>query len=164
MVITRQLDRDEWREDGGEVWLCTFPFTPAAFSERVGISFSRELDQLGETDVAVARIDGDVVLFQARPRNAGPPETEFVTVAARGDVANVERLLDNLCQIVSVERPDLLWIQSDLSPRPWVLYRLDDNGNRFVMSFFRDRTFAEQTALAYERRGRKQTYVVEPAL
>jgi hypothetical protein len=112
----------------------------------------------------VARIDGDVVLFQARPPNAGPPETQLVTAAGRGDVANIERLLDNLCAMVGVERGDLSWVQSDLSPRRWALYRLDDNGNRFLMSLFRDRTLAERTALAYERRGRKQTYMVEPAL
>jgi hypothetical protein len=164
MVTARQLNRNEWREYGGEVWLCTFPFMPRDFSQRVSLSFVRELDQLGEIELAVARVDGDIVRFEARPPTTGPVESQFVTAVARGDVENLERLLENLCELVRVERSELLWLQSDLSPRPWALYRLDDNGNRFLMSFFRDRAFAEQTALVFEQRGHKQTYIVEPAL
>jgi hypothetical protein len=87
-----------------------------------------------------------------------------VSAAARGDVQNLERLLLNLCNASRVARDDLLWIESDLGPRPWALLRLDDNGNRFLMSLFRDRSIAEQMAVAYERKGHKQTYIVEAAL
>jgi hypothetical protein len=137
---------------------------PHDFSRRVGLSFARELEQLGEIDVAVARVNGDVVRFEARPPATGPVESQFVTAVARGDVASLERLLGNSCELVRVQRRELLWVQPHLSPRPWALYRLDDNGNRFLMSFFRDRVFAEQTALFYERKGHKQTYIVERAL
>jgi hypothetical protein len=66
MVTVRQVHYDDWREDRAEVWLCTFPLKPIAFAKRVNLTFSRELDQLGEIDVAVASVDGDVVLFQAQ--------------------------------------------------------------------------------------------------
>jgi hypothetical protein len=164
MITVRQVRYDEWREDRAEVWLCTFPLKPIAFAERLNLTFSRELDQLGEIDVAVASIDGSVVLFQARTSHAGPPDTEFVSAAARGDVQHLERLLQNLCNVSGVSRNDLLWVESDLGPRPWALLRLDDNGNLFLMSLFRDRNIAEQMAVAYERKEHKQTYIVEAAL
>jgi|GEM_PF-958143 len=160
----RQIPLHNWREDRGEVWLCTFPYEPASFGSRVGVRFSRELDQLGETDIAVGSVGGNVVLFHARPQGAGPPESAFVTVAARGDVRDLEGLITRLCEVVGIAREGLIWIQPDLSPRPWALYRLDDNGNRFLMSLFRERDVAEHVANVYENRGHKQTYSVEPAL
>lgn len=45
----------------------------------------------------------------------------------------------------------------------WALWRLDDNGNRFLMACFADRGRAEAAARAYAGRGHKQTYYVEPA-
>lgn len=43
----------------------------------------------------------------------------------------------------------------------WCLWRLDDNGNRFLVRRFADRTEAEAVAAAYEARGHKQRYFVE---
>src|SRR4051794_27763165 len=123
MITVRQLRYDDWREDRAEVWLCTFPLRPVAFAERMNLTFSRELDQLGEIDVAVASVDGHVVLFQARPLNAGPPETEFVSAAARGDVRDLDRLLRNLSDLSGVARNEFRWVESDLAPRPWALFR-----------------------------------------
>lgn len=46
----------------------------------------------------------------------------------------------------------------------WVLWRLDDNGNRFVVAVFANRDEAETTARAFEAHGHKQTYWVEAAV
>ena len=46
----------------------------------------------------------------------------------------------------------------------WVLWRLDDNGNRFVIAVFANRDEAETTARAFEAHGHKQTYWVEAAV
>ncbi|WP_281050090.1 hypothetical protein [Thauera sp. GDN1] len=43
----------------------------------------------------------------------------------------------------------------------WALWRLDDNGNRFVVAVFANRDEAEATARAFEAHGHKQTYWVE---
>jgi len=45
----------------------------------------------------------------------------------------------------------------------WALWRLDDNGNRFVVAVFANRDEAETTARAFEAHGHKQTYWVEAA-
>lgn len=45
----------------------------------------------------------------------------------------------------------------------WVLERLDDNGNTFVVARFADRGEALAAAAAYEARGHKQSYSVRRA-
>jgi hypothetical protein len=76
-------------------------------------------------------------------RPPGPSRVSLLR-RLRGDVANLERLLENLCELVRVQRRELLWLQPDLSPRPWALYRLDDNGNRFLMSLLRTISLSKQ--------------------
>ncbi len=48
------------------------------------------------------------------------------------------------------------------APR-WALWRQDDNGNRVLMRRFADLAEAEREQRAYEARGHKQTYWIEPA-
>lgn len=45
----------------------------------------------------------------------------------------------------------------------WVLWRLDDNDNRFLVAVFARREEAEAAARAFEAHGHKQTYWVEVA-
>ena len=45
----------------------------------------------------------------------------------------------------------------------WVLWRLDDNGNRFVVAVFARRDEAEAAARAIAAHGHKQAYWVEAA-
>lgn len=49
------------------------------------------------------------------------------------------------------------------SPQRWALWRLDDNGNRFLMEVFDTREGAEAAAHDFTARGHKQAYWVEPA-
>ena len=49
-------------------------------------------------------------------------------------------------------------------PGLWRLLRQDDNGNRFVLATFASRSDAEAQRRAFEARGHKQTYWVEPTL
>jgi ribose 5-phosphate isomerase B len=46
----------------------------------------------------------------------------------------------------------------------WVLERLDDNGNTFVLARFTDRETALAAAAGYEARGHKQSYTVRRAV
>ncbi len=46
-------------------------------------------------------------------------------------------------------------------PQGWALWRLDDNGNRFVMAIFATRERAEAAARDYTARDHKQVYWVE---
>jgi hypothetical protein len=52
--------------------------------------------------------------------------------------------------------------ESGMSPQRWALWRLDDNGNRFLMESFDSRERAESAARDYTARGHKQAYWVEP--
>ncbi|GGN72160.1 hypothetical protein GCM10010112_40150 [Actinoplanes lobatus] len=45
----------------------------------------------------------------------------------------------------------------------WVVWRQDDNGNRFVVARFTDRAEAEELAAEMESRGHKQLYWVAAA-
>ena len=46
---------------------------------------------------------------------------------------------------------------------PWVLWRQDDNGNRFVVATFDDQKAAEAALRAFERKKHKQTYWIDRA-
>jgi len=48
-------------------------------------------------------------------------------------------------------------------PPRWIVWRLDDNGNRFKVSEHASEVEARIVADEFERRGHKQLYVVEPA-
>ena len=45
--------------------------------------------------------------------------------------------------------------------KPWVLKRMDDNGNTFDMDRFETKEKAELERRIFESRGHKQTYFVE---
>jgi hypothetical protein len=45
--------------------------------------------------------------------------------------------------------------------KPWVLSRMDDNGNTFEMERFETKERAEAERRIFERRGHKQAYFVE---
>jgi hypothetical protein len=139
---------------------------PGSFTAQTGIVFSRERDELGLVDLAVATIDGDTVLFVARAKEDQQPHrpSELINVTARGDVRTVPSLLERVLQIASIDPGQLLWCNSDLEAREWALFRLDDNNNRFLMSYFGSRERAELVAQHYETLGHKQTYYVERAL
>jgi hypothetical protein len=46
-------------------------------------------------------------------------------------------------------------------PPTWAVYRIDDNGNRFVVRTGLDRDAARRLASEFEARGHKQTYWTE---
>jgi hypothetical protein len=54
-------------------------------------------------------------------------------------------------------------VSPDLGERRWVLWRRDDNNNRAVMGYFKDRQVAERAAQRYTDRGHKQLYGVDEA-
>jgi hypothetical protein len=51
--------------------------------------------------------------------------------------------------------------ESAATAESWRLFRLDDNGNRFLVARFAKRADAEAEARLYEARGHKQVYCVE---
>jgi hypothetical protein len=45
-------------------------------------------------------------------------------------------------------------------PRRWIVWRQDDNGNRFEVNRYESRTEADEVAATMEARGHKQIYWV----
>jgi hypothetical protein len=54
-------------------------------------------------------------------------------------------------------------VGSDRPPNSWIVWRQDDNGNRFEVARFRARADADALAATMEARGHKQTYWVAVA-
>jgi len=159
MVV--QLPFSEWLANGAEVSLCQLPLRLDQLERRHGLRFEPKEPQLPFTRHAVIAVDGQTFLLTVVPE--GDSTQSLAEVVARGDIRDLVRALASICEAFGVSRETLPWVTDDLSSRPWVLYRLDDNGNRFLMSYFRDKALAEQLAQRYAERGHKQSYYVEKA-
>jgi len=161
--MLRQLSLRDWVENGSEVPLCQLPFSVDDVERMSSIRFNPLEPQLPDYSHAVVSIDGHVfMLAGARDAFAGSVHS-FVSVYARGDVREPATLVERVCSEFTTSREDLKWLSDDLYPRRWLLWRLDDNGNREPMWYFKDLEFAEHVAKRYTDHGHKQLYYVEPA-
>lgn len=147
---------NEWYANGSQARLCQLPWGAAEVAARLSIRFSPSFQQPGEWSHAVILLDGDVLRLAVR-------NDRTVTVEVRGDVQTPGRCLPGLCAALGIPLEALPWVADDLSAKPWLLTRLDDNGNRLPMWYFREREAAEAVARDYAARGHKQTYEVERA-
>ncbi len=50
---------------------------------------------------------------------------------------------------------------NEKSPSSWSLYRIDDNGNKFLVKTFSDKSEAEGLLHDFESKGHKQTFWIE---
>jgi len=160
--VPKQTAFEEWVANGAEHPLCQLPITVVEAAERCGLTFEKREQQSGLSSYCVVSINGEIFLLSGVNSAASP--ARFVGVAARGDVKDLSKAIDAVCAAFGVERTQLLLSAQDLSPRPWALYRLDDNGNRFLVSYFRERELAQALAQRYTGAGHKQIYYVEPVL
>jgi len=151
-MILREPD-SEWYANGSQARLCQLPPGAAEVAARLSIRFSPSFQQPGEWSHAVIRLDGDVLRLAVR-------NDRSVTVEVRGDVQTPGRCLRGLCAALGIPLEALPWVADDLSAKPWLLTRLDDNGNRLPMWYFREREVAEAVARDYAARGHKQMYEV----
>jgi hypothetical protein len=161
-VVAQQKPFTEWVANGAEHPLCQLPITVAQASERFALRFDRWEQQPGLSSYCVIAVNGEIFLLSGVDSAASP--ARFVGVAARGDVRDLSHAVDAVCAAFGVERSELLWSAQDLSARPWALYRMDDNGNRFLIAYFRERELAQALAQRYTSAGQKQIYYVEPVL
>jgi len=123
--------------------------SPADLAQQLGLDMPDPLAPL------VLQLEGDVLRLQAQPSSG------LVKVWVRGDVQTPGRCLPRLCAALGLREDQLPWISDQLDPKPWVLVRLDDNGNRTPMWYFRERELAEAVARDYAGLGHKQSYEVE---
>lgn len=146
--MIRRLADEEWPANGSESVLCLLPQGLAEVEARLGL-----------TPAAVAalvlQLEGYVLRLQVQPSSGQ------VQVWVRGDVQTPGRCLPLLCKALGLREEQLPWVAEELGPRPWLLVRRDDNGNRVPMWYFREREQAEAVARDYAARGHRQTYEVE---
>jgi len=161
-VAAKQIPFGEWVANGAEQPLCQLPLTLDETAARFNLTFEKREQQPGLSSYCVVSINGDVFLLSGVDSANSP--ARFVGVAARGDVKDLSAAIDAVCAAFGVDRDGLRWSAPDLSPRTWALYRLDDNGQRLLVSYFRERELAQALAQRYTGAGNKQIYYVEPVL
>lgn len=147
--MSRRLPDSEWCANGSEAPLCRLPLGLAEVEQRLGLAPLPTAAQL------IMQLEGYVLRLQAQPSSG------LVQAWVRGDVQTPGRCLPVLCAALGLGEEQLPWVAEELGPKPWLLLRLDDNGNRVPMWYFREREQAEAVARDYAARGHKQTYEVE---
>lgn len=147
--MTTRLPEEEWYANGSEAPLCLLPLGLADVERRLGLAPPPPAAHL------VVQLEGQVLRLQAQPSSG------LVQVWVRGDVQTPGRCLPSLCAALGLREEQLPWVAEELGPKPWLLLRLDDNGNRAPMWFFRERELAEAVARDYAARGHKQSYEVQ---
>ena len=161
--MLRQLPPNEWIENGAEVALCQLPLSVADVERLRPVCFTPLDPQLPGYSQAVVSMEGQVYLLAGAREPLHDPVHSFVSVYSRGDVRDPSTLVDGVCTEFGLSRQDLPWLSDDLAPRAWVLWRLDDNGHRERMWYFKEAGLAEAVAKFYTERGHKQLYFVERA-
>ena len=146
--MTRRLDDGEWIANGSEAALCLLPLRLAEVGQRLGWGAAPAVRH------AVLQLEGDVLRLQEQGASG------LVQVWVRGDVPVPGRCLPPLCAALGLRQDELPWVAQELGPKPWLLVRLDDNGNRAPMCYFREQDAAERVARDYAARGHKQSYDV----
>lgn len=149
--MSRRLPDSEWCANGSEAPLCRLPLGLAEVERRLGLA------PLPAATPLIVQLEGHVLRLQAQPASG------LVQVWARGDVQTPGRCLLPLCATLGLSEEQLPWVAEELGPKPWQLVRLDDNGNRVPMWYFREREQAEAVARDYAARGHKQSYEVDHA-
>lgn len=160
--MIHQLHIRDWVVNGSEIAICQLPLTVAQAEKHFGLTFTQCEPDKPEQWHAVVEHDGQVYLLHA-VREGIPPHSQ-IEVIARGDILNPEPLVEKICSAFRLRPQALPWVSNDLGARPWALWRLDDNNNRSVMWYFKEKSDAERVAKIYTERGHKQLYYVDTAL
>jgi len=146
------LPEAEWCANGSEAPLCLLPMSLAQVVRALGLAAAAPGAPL------VLQLEGQVLRLQEQASSG------LVQVWVRGDEQSPGRCLPLLCAALGLHEAQLPWVADELGPKPWLLLRLDDNGNRVPMWYFRERDVAERVVRDYAARGHRQTYEVEHAV
>lgn len=150
-MTAARLPEAEWYANGSEAPLCLLPLRLAQVDHALGLPAAAPVAAL------VLQLEGQVLRLQEQPSSG------MVQAWVRGDVQTPGDCLPLLCAALGLREEQLPWVAEDLGPKPWLLVRLDDNGNRVPMWYFREREVAQAVARDYAARGHRQTYEVERA-
>jgi hypothetical protein len=138
VMIRTLADTDEVKMIGATI-LASIPIAATTLAERLGVELRRDPDfmpGLGTFDFFACEIDGNVLCTIAS--SDASPEHAVVIGHAVADLPTIARAL-------GVAVGDFEAASSD-PPRPWLVVRQDDNGNRFVLNRCETQGQAERAA------------------
>jgi hypothetical protein len=131
----------------------------------------------GDEQVVIEPPDGPRLFFQAVPEDKVAKNRMHVCLQPTDTDRDTE--VDRLLAVgatMAADHRDSGWAvlrdpagnefcvtRSSAERRPWVVWRQDDNGNRFEVGRFGTRGEADEVAATMEARGHKQMYWVAPA-
>lgn len=161
-MSVERVENSLWHERVPAVPVCVLPWTSDEFAAKWNIAFDEFADDgLGLCRTAVVRLGPCLCLAQAHP--SGPGDAAWVSLSVPGTSPDTQRDLSDLLQALAITQSRLRWVSPLLGPAPWSLYRLDDNGNEFLIERHQRREWADRVRDEYEAKGHKQLYFVRPS-
>ena len=157
-----RVENSQWYERVPAVPVCVLPWTSDQFAAKWNVAFDESVeDGLGLHRGAVLRLGPCLCLAEAHP--FGPDDAAWVSLSVPGTSPDTQRDLSDMLQALAITQSQLRWISPLLGPAPWSLYRLDDNGNEFLIECHQRREWADMVRAEYEAKGHKQLYFVRPS-
>ena len=156
-----QIRKEDWCEVADPQYIATLPFSHDKLEKIIGFKFFvYDEVNLGKTFGVYAQIEDVQYLFTAQPDEL-EEQSELVSVQIPSIQNDSLIALNKLLKVLNIEMANLVWKNESLGPCRWVLYRLDDNNNRFEVKRFLNDQSADWVKRKYEQKGHKQIYEVQ---
>lgn len=157
-----RVDNARWHETVAAIPVCVLPWRADEFAAKWQLTLEEfEEPGLGRVRGAVLALGNCVCLAQAHPH--GPDAAQRVSISVAGTSPDTRLDLIEILTAMALSEADLPWVSPVLGPARWLLYRLDDNGNEFLIERYQQPEAAERIRAQYEAKGHKQLYFVRSA-
>lgn len=162
MSNIQQVKREDWDDDADPVYLAVLPFRTDELVSELNLEFFEyEDDGLGLAQSCIIQIENIKYWLCAHPQ--GPEISQHINVHVRSYEPNTDTARLKLLNELNIEKKSLMHCQDQLGAASWILYRIDDNGNKFEMNRFHQKNSANWFCDKYEAKGHKQKYFVSKA-
>lgn len=160
--MLQQAKIEDWKEVSTPVHIALLPYEWKFFEENYNIVFDEFDDPgLGQCKIACVRIGGKLCGLESHPE--GPEIARKILIKVLSYEEEWDKIIELFCSLLEIKKSELPWIQSELSPGNWELYRTDDNANEIIMHRFPNEELADKARVNYEKRGHKQLYLARKA-
>lgn len=158
MAVIR-VDNSRWHETVAAIPVCVLPWNADEFAAKWQLTLDEfEEPGLGWVRTAVLQIGHCICLAEAHLQ--GPDQARRVSISVAGTSPDTRLDLFEILRAMELSEADLPWVRPLLGPARWLLYRLDDNGNEFLIERYQQPEAAETIRAQYEAKGHKQLYFV----
>jgi hypothetical protein len=157
--VLQQASIEDWKEVSSPVYIALLPYEWKFFRDNHDIVFDEFDDTgLGICKIAPVKISGKLCGLESHPD--GPDDARKIAIKVLSYEEEWDEILELFCALLEINKSELPWIQTELSPGQWELYRTDDNANEVIMHRFPSEDIANGARITYEKRGHKQLYMV----